>query len=83
MAKSSTPKRGRTAPKGRPTRSRSARAGRQRTFGPRWQWMVVTLVLVVLFVLLVAATDGGDFNPFNDTNAWSNPVPVFAAAAPG
>lgn len=43
----------------------------------------MTLVLVVLFVLLVAATDGGDFNPFNDTNAWSNPVPVFAAAAPG
>lgn len=66
MAKQTVPKRGITPPKGRPTRSRHAVPGNRRVFGPVAQWIAAALFLLLLFVVMVILTDGGDFNPFND-----------------
>jgi hypothetical protein len=41
-----------TAPKGRPTRTRSGGPPRRRTFGSTFQWGAGAVALVVLFVVL-------------------------------
>ena len=66
MGKQSTPKKGITPPKGRPTRPRDAHFGDRRVFGPLAQWFAVVLLLVLVFALLIMLTGGGDFNPLND-----------------
>lgn len=53
-----------TPPKGRPTPPRRAQA-RGRVFGSTAQWIAVFALLLIAFVVLVLATDGGDFNPLN------------------
>lgn len=65
MTKQTTPKHGITPPKGKPTRSRSGDYGRKRVFGPVAQWIAVTVLLILAFVVMVILTGGGDFNPFN------------------
>jgi hypothetical protein len=55
-----------TPPKGRPTRARNSRGARRRAFGPVAQWVTVALLVALIVVVLVLATDGGDFNPFDD-----------------
>jgi hypothetical protein len=69
MTKQTTPKRGITPPKGRPTRPRSGEYGGKRVFGPVWQWFAVTVLLILAFVVLIILTGGGDFNPFNSDNS--------------
>jgi hypothetical protein len=60
-----SPKKGVTPPKGRPTRSRDAIYARRQVFGPTAQWIALTIFLILVFVVLFILTDGGDFNPFN------------------
>ena len=79
MSKQSTPKRGQTPPKGRPTRSRNGSTGGRRVFGPVTQWIMVALLIAMVFVIIVIVTDGGDFNPFNDETVGSA---LFAQLAP-
>jgi hypothetical protein len=55
-----------TAPKGRPTRPRSAVGGQRRVFGPVAQWLAFAVVLLMAVIVLIIITDGGDFNPFDD-----------------
>jgi hypothetical protein len=74
MTKQTTPKRGITPPKGKPTRSRSGGYGRKRVFGPVSQWIAVTVLLIMAFVVLIILTGGGDFNPFNDQNGLGGTV---------
>jgi len=38
-------------------------------FGPISQWIAVVVLLLVLFVALIIATGGGDFNPFNNDSS--------------
>lgn len=81
--RSGTPKKGVTPPKGRPTRSRNARHGRARAFGPVAQWVTVGVLVALIVVVLVLLTDGGDFNPFDDEELPSQfgaPVAVRLAA---
>ncbi len=65
MATQSTPKKGMTPPKGRPTRGRNEVAPDRRVFGPVAQWIAFTLLAILIFVVLVILTDGGDFNPLD------------------
>jgi len=67
MAKQATPKRGITPPKGKPTRARSEIPTNQRVFGPVSQWIAFVVVLILAFVVLIILTNGGDFNPLNDS----------------
>ena len=55
-----------TAPKGRPTRPRSAVDHQRRVFGPVAQWLAFAVLLVIAVIVLIIITDGGDFNPFDD-----------------
>ncbi len=66
MAKQTTPKRGITPPKGRPTRARDASYRQPRVFGAVAQWTAAAILLLLLIAVLIILTDGGDFNPFND-----------------
>ena len=68
-----------TAPKGRPTPSRTAPRRRRRTFGSTFQWAALIAAGVVLFVIVLILIDGGDFNPFNDDSARAQPVLVAGA----
>lgn len=69
-------KRGYTAPKGRPTRARGDHGSGRRVFGPTMQWIALIAFLALLIIAIWVATDGGDFNPFNDTDAAASPVAV-------
>lgn len=84
MAKQTTPKRGITPPKGRPTRSRDALPGDRRVFGPVAQWLAAAVLLLLLFAVLIILTDGGDFNPFNDDHTGQgldrDAIPAHVAA---
>lgn len=83
MTKQTTPKRGITPPKGKPTRSRSGSYGGKRVFGPVWQWIAVTVLLILAFLALIILTGGGDFNPFNDDGqAGAAAATVIATLAP-
>jgi hypothetical protein len=62
-----------TPPKGRPTRSQHGLAPPKRVFGATARWAAAGILLVLAFVILVLATDGGDFNPFNGTSAPPQP----------
>ena len=55
-----------TAPKGRPTRPRSAVGDQRRVFGPVAQWFAFAVALLIAVIVLIIVTDGGDFNPFDD-----------------
>lgn len=37
-------------------------------FGATAQWIAVAILLALGFVVLVLATDGGDFNPFSNSS---------------
>ncbi len=65
-----------TAPKGRPTRARGATGERRRAFGPVAQWITFAIAVLVIVVIAIMVTGGGDFNPLND----DNPVGAPAAA---
>lgn len=65
MSEQQTPKKGFTPPKGRPTRARNEVGTERRAFGPTAQWVAVTFLIALLFVLLIVLFDGGDFNPFD------------------
>ena len=65
MTNQPTPNRGITPPKGKPTRARTDVPIDRRVFGPVSQWIAVTILLILLFVLMVILTNGGDFNPLN------------------
>ena len=65
-AAAGTPKKAVTPPKGRPTRARNSSGRRKRAFGPLAQWITVGLLVALIIVVLVLATDGGDFNPFDE-----------------
>jgi hypothetical protein len=67
-----------TPPKGRPTRARSDTGERRRAFGPVAQWITFAIALLVIVVIAIMVTGGGDFNPLND----DNPVGAPAAAEP-
>jgi hypothetical protein len=62
-----------TAPKGRPTRPRSAVQDRRRIFGPVAQWIAFGVLLLIAIVVLIIVTDGGDFNPFDDVTTGAPP----------
>lgn len=63
-----------TAPKGRPTRTRSDTGERRRAFGPVAQWITFAIALLVLIVIVIMMTGGGDFNPLNDDDSVGAPV---------
>jgi hypothetical protein len=69
-----TGKRNYTAPKGRPTRPRSAVDDQRRVFGPVAQWLTFALVLLIAVIVLIIITDGGDFNPFDDDGSTGAPA---------
>lgn len=69
MAKQSTPKRGITPPKGKPTRARDEMPSNKRVFGPVSQWIAFVVLLIMVFVVLVILTNGGDFNPLNQNDS--------------
>lgn len=69
MTKQTRPKRGITPPKGKPTRSRHDLPADGRVFGPVSQWIAFSVLLILLFVVLVILTNGGDFNPLNQDGA--------------
>lgn len=66
-----TGKKGYTAPKGRPTRTRDGIESDKRVFGPVAQWITFAIVVLIAVTILIIVTDGGDFNPFDDEG---NPV---------
>ena len=66
MGNPTTPKKGITPPKGRPTRSRHDVDVPRRVFGATAQWIALTVFLVLVFVVLFILLDGGNFNPFDD-----------------
>lgn len=39
----------------------------KRVFGPVSQWTAFVVLAIMLFVVLVILTNGGDFNPINNT----------------
>ena len=80
MTKQTTPKRGITPPKGKPTRSRSGTYGGKRVFGPVSQWIAVTVLLILAFLALIILTGGGDFNPFNGDNGQAGAVAATVVA---
>jgi hypothetical protein len=61
MEKQATSKRGITPPKGRPTRARNDVYGDKRVFGATAQWIAVTLLIILVFVVLFILTDGGSY----------------------
>lgn len=63
-----------TAPKGRPTRAQSDTGERRRAFGPVAQWITFAIALVVVVVIAIMVTGGGDFNPLNDDNPVGAPA---------
>jgi hypothetical protein len=42
-------------------------------FGTTARWVAAGILLALAFVILWVATDGGDFNPFNDSSAPPQP----------
>lgn len=60
-----------TPPKGRPTRGRDEIQAERRVFGPTAQWITLVFVLALVLVAVIVFFDGGDFNPFNDTDLGS------------
>jgi hypothetical protein len=74
-------RKGYTPPKGRPTRARTGRIGRQRVFGPVAQWIAVVVFLLLVFAVLIAVTGGGDFNPFDDGTGAPAPTAVGSSTA--
>ena len=79
MTKQTTPKRGITPPKGKPTRSRHDLPTDRRVFGPVSQWIAFTVLLILLFVVMVILTNGGDFNPLNNDGSVGTIVSSIAA----
>ncbi|NNE12928.1 MAG: hypothetical protein HKN41_11880 [Ilumatobacter sp.] len=71
MTEQQSPKKGFTPPKGRPTRARNEIEAERRVFGPTAQWVAVTFLIALAFVLLIVLFDGGDFNPFDGGNSGS------------
>ncbi len=70
-------KKGYTPPKGRPTRARGEVDDRRRAFGPVAQWITLALALALAVWIIIAITDGGDFNPLNnDDNPFGAPTSI-------
>jgi hypothetical protein len=65
MAKQKTPTKAITEPKGRPTRGRGQFDDNRRAFGATAQWITVAAIILGLFVVLIIATGGGNFQTFN------------------
>jgi hypothetical protein len=57
-----TGKRNYTAPKGRPTRPRSAVDDQRRVFGPVAQWLTFALLLLIAVLVLIIITQGNDLD---------------------
>jgi hypothetical protein len=72
-----------TAPKGRPTRPRSAIDDRRRVFGPVAQWLAFAVLLLIALIVLLIVTDGGDFNPFDDGTTTGAPAALASASGRG
>ncbi len=66
MGKQTTPKKGITPPKGRPTRGRDETDQQRRVFGPTAQWVAAAFVIALVLVTVILLFDGGDFGVFND-----------------
>lgn len=62
-----------TPPKGKPTAGRKNRNGSKRVFGPTAQWISVGFLVALVVAVLIAITDGGDFNPFDDEEQLPSP----------
>jgi hypothetical protein len=75
------PKRSYTAPKGKPTRTRSGGPQQRRVFGPVTQWIALVALVIVVVAVLIAVTNGGDFNPLDDDSVTGSPAQVSPAAA--
>lgn len=67
-------KKGYTPPKGRPTRGRNEVDDRRRAFGPVAQWITLALAFALAVWIVIAVTNGGDFNPINDDDPFGAPV---------
>lgn len=65
-----------TAPKGRPTRARNEVEDNRRAFGPVAQWITLALAFALGIWILIAITDGGDFNPFNEDDPFGAPAGI-------
>lgn len=72
-----------TAPKGRPTRPRSAVDDQRRVFGPVAQWLAFAVLLLIALIVLLIVTDGGDFNPFDDGTTTGAPAALASASGRG
>lgn len=69
-----------TPPKGTPTAGRTSRRASKRVFGPTAQWIFVGVLITLIVAVLIAITDGGDFNPFDDQEQVPSP---FGVVLPG
>ncbi len=63
MTTENSSKRAITPPKGRPTPPRHQGTTRRRVFGSTAQWIAVAVLLVLIFVIIVLASDGSSLNP--------------------
>ena len=80
MTKQTPPKRAVTPPKGKPTRSRHDIRTNRRVFGPVSQWIAITVLLILAFVVLIILTGGGDFNPLNNQSGQVGTVAAMIGA---